>query len=106
MPKKAESNNEFFESIKAGLSAAIEHAEGKRKDLRTTTLPRPPKELSAKEIAGVRAKLNVSQAVFAKYLNISPKTVQAWEQGHGKPNGASLKLLSIARKNPKILLEL
>ena len=105
MPKKTESNNEFFESIKAGLNAAIEHAEGKRKDLRTTTLPRPPKQLSGKEIANLRERLNVSQAVFARYLNISPKTVQSWEQGHGKPSGASLKLLSIARKNPEILLE-
>lgn len=105
MARKVEKKNEFFEDLKAGLTAAIEHAEGRRKDLRTTTLPRPPKALSAKEIARFRTQLNVSQAVFARYLNISPKTVQAWEQGHGKPNGASLKLLSIARKNPKILFE-
>ena len=105
MAKKVEEKNEFFESLKTGLAAAIEHAEGRRKDLRTTTLPRPPKELSAKEIVKVRTQLNVSQAVFAKYLNISPKTVQSWEQGHGKPNGASLKLLSIAKKNPKVLFE-
>lgn len=106
MAKKAETNNDFFEELKAGLNAAIEHAQGKRKDLRTTTLPRPPKELSAKEIVNVRTKLNVSQAVFARYLNISTKTVQSWEQGVGKPNGASLKLLSIAKKNPKLLLEI
>jgi len=105
MAKKAEEKNEFFEDLKAGLQAAIEHASGKRADLRTTTLPRPPKELSAKEIAQVRSQLNVSQAVFARYLNISTKTVQSWEQGHGRPSGASLKLLSIARKNPKVLLE-
>lgn len=105
MEKKTETNNEFFEELKAGLTAAIEHARGKRKDLRTTTLPRPPKELSAKEIVKVRSQLNVSQAVFARYLNISTKTVQSWEQGLGKPNGASLKLLTIAKKNPKILLE-
>lgn len=105
MVKKIEGKNEFFESLKSGLEAAIDHATGKRKDLRTTTLPLPPKEISAKEIANLRAQLNVSQAVFARYLNISPKTVQSWEQGHGKPNGASLKLLSLARKNPKILLE-
>jgi Predicted transcriptional regulator len=105
MAKTTEKNNEFFEDLKAGLSAAIEHAQGKRTDLRTTTLPRPPKELSAKEIVKVRGQLNVSQAVFARYLNISTKTVQSWEQGLGKPNGASLKLLTIAKKNPKILLE-
>jgi putative transcriptional regulator len=105
MAKKVEERNEFFEDLKAGLAAAIEHADGRRKDLRTTTLPRPPKQLSAKEIVKVREGLNVSQAVFARYLNISPKTVQSWEQGYGKPSGASLKLLSIAKKNPKILLE-
>ena len=105
MAKKSEKRNEFFEDLKAGLTAAIEHAQGKRQDLRTTTLPRPPKELSAKEIAMLRSRLNVSQAVFARYLNISTKTVQSWEQGIGKPNGASLRLLSIAKKNPKILID-
>ncbi len=104
MAKKAEKRNDFFEELKAGLAASIEHAEGKRKDLRTTTLPRAPKQLSAKEIVQVREQLNVSQAVFAKYLNISPRTVQSWEQGLGKPSGASLKLLSIAKKNPKVLV--
>jgi len=105
MAKKSDERNEFFESLKSGLAAAIDHAKGKRKDLRTTTLPRPPKQLSAREIAKVREALNVSQAVFAKYLNISPRTVQSWEQGSGKPSGASLKLLSIAKKNPKALVE-
>jgi putative transcriptional regulator len=105
MAKKIEKNNEFFESLREGLEAAIEHAEGKRMDLRTTTLPRPLKPLSKKQIAEIRNTMNVSQAVFAALLNISPKTVQAWEQGHGKPSGASLKLLTIARKDPKILME-
>jgi len=106
MANKPELKNELFEELKAGLNAAIEHAQGKRKDLRTTTLPRPPKALSAKEIVKVRTRLNVSQAVFARYLNISTKTVQSWEQGLGKPSGASLKLLSIAMKDPNVLLEM
>ncbi len=96
--------NEFFNDLKQSLIEGLEHAEGKR-ELRTTTLPRPPKKLSSGEIAALRGKLNVSQAVFACYLNVSPKTVQAWEQGIGKPNGAALKLLSIAKRNPKVLIE-
>ena len=105
MAKRTETSNEFFDELKAGLDAAIDHAKGKRKDLRTTTLPRPPKEMSAKQIVQLRIRLNVSQAVFARYLNISTKTVQSWEQGQGKPSGASLKLLSIAKKNPNMLVE-
>jgi DNA-binding transcriptional regulator YiaG len=34
--------------------------------------------------------MKVSQAVFAGPLNISVKTVQAWEQGNGSPSGPSL----------------
>jgi len=47
MAKKTEEKNEFFESLKTGLEAAIDHAKGARKDLRTPTLPLPPAELSA-----------------------------------------------------------
>jgi putative transcriptional regulator len=42
--------------------------------------------------------------VFARLLNVSLKTVQAWEQGIRQPGDAALKLLTIARKNPEALL--
>jgi len=96
-------DKELFEDLKQSLQEMVEHSEGKR-ELRTTTLPRLPKKLSAAEIAMLRGEINVSQAVFARYLNVSVKSVQAWEQGTGRPSGAALKLLSIASKNPKVLL--
>lgn len=95
-------DKKLFADLKKSLKEAVEHSEGKRK-LRTTTLPRPPQKLTGAEIADLRGKINVSQAVFALYLNVSVKTVQAWEQGAGKPSGAALKLLSIVKKNPEIL---
>jgi len=39
-------------------------------------------------------------------LNISAKTVQVWEQGSREPGDAALKLLTIARKHPEVLLAL
>ena len=96
---------QLFEELKESLNQALQHARGERNDLRTTTLPRPPQKMSSAEIVGLRETLNASQAVFAHYLNVSVKTVQAWEQGIGKPSGAALKLLSIVRKKPEILLE-
>jgi len=96
---------ERFKKLIVGAKQALAHARGERSDLRTTVLPKPLKQLSAKEIADIRLRYNMSQAVFARYLNVSPKTVQAWEQGTGQPSGASLKLLSIAKKNPKILID-
>ena len=53
------------------------------------------KVLKAKEIKHIRVKIKVSQAVFAKLLNISPETVRKWEQGDRHPTGSSLKLLNL-----------
>ena len=98
-------NKKNFGRLMESAKQAVEHAEGKRNDLRTTTLVRPPERMEQGEIVSLREELNVSQAVFANYLNISVKTVQCWEQGIGHPSGAALKLLSIVKKHPKVLLD-
>lgn len=62
--------------------------------------------LSAKSIREIRKSLNVSQGVFAKYLNVTPSTVQKWEQGSVKPQSAALKLLTlVAERGAEILSE-
>jgi putative transcriptional regulator len=93
----------FFDELRDSLEEGLKHAKGERKDLRTSVLPRPPKLLSGGEIANLRERVNCSQAVFAKYLNVSVKTVQSWEQGLKKPSGATLRLLSIVKERPEIL---
>ena len=54
--------------------------------------------LSRTEIKRVRQANNVSQQVFASYLNVTPTLVSQWERGEKKPSGPSLKLLSIVKK--------
>lgn len=55
----------------------------------------PIKEYSAIEIRRIRKRNNVSQTVFARYLNTSPSTVRQWEQGVKNPQAMALKLLSL-----------
>ena len=62
-------------------------------------------EMKPLEISTIRKQLNVSQAVFASFLGVRPASVMSWEYGTRKPSGAVRKLLSIARKNPEILVE-
>jgi putative transcriptional regulator len=93
---------ERFARVMESAKQALEHAEGKR-ELRTTVLIKT-EPMTKEEVKALREKLKVSQAVFANYLNVSPKSVQAWEQGISKPTGAALRLLRIARKNPDILV--
>lgn len=49
----------------------------------------------AAHIKAIRESVHVSQSVFAAYLNTSPSTVRAWEQGGKSPRGTSLKLLNL-----------
>lgn len=91
-----------FEDLLASMNEALEHAEGKR-SLRTTTLPLPPAPLSGRAVKNVRATLHASQAVFARYLNVSTKLVQAWEAGRRVPDGPALVLLHIAVAQPGLI---
>ena len=51
--------------------------------------------MSAADIRAVRARERVSQAVFARYLNITTGLISQWERGEKRPAGASLKLLNL-----------
>lgn len=52
-------------------------------------------EYTGEEIQALRKRQRLSQAVFAKYLNISPSMVRSLEQGKRHAHGAILKLLNI-----------
>jgi putative transcriptional regulator len=54
--------------------------------------------LEPKQIKKIRETSHVSQAVFARFLNISVSTVQKWEIGQKKPTGTALKLLHLVEK--------
>ena len=56
-------------------------------------------DLQPVEIKAMREKLNISQPVFARYLNTSVSTIQKWETGAKRPSGMSLKLLSVVQKH-------
>lgn len=100
-------SDEAFAGLKEAMGDALAFERGERRNLKVSRIqaPRPPKALSPQDIARIRQKLNCSQAVFAMMLNISPKTVQAWEQGSREPGDAALKLLTIAKRHPEVLLE-
>jgi putative transcriptional regulator len=64
------------------------------REIATLCLPQI-KRYSSDNIRDIRHRAHLSQAVFAKVLNVEPVTVQKWEQGAKKPSGASLRLLQI-----------
>ncbi len=55
----------------------------------------PVRPLAPKQIREIRLREGASQAVFARYLNVTTGLVSQWERGEKRPQGASLKLLSL-----------
>lgn len=94
--------SKFFNDLMESLTEVKEHLEGKR-TLRTETLPRPePLHITADEVKAIRARLNLSQSVFAKRLRTSVKTYQGWEQGKSTPNPQATILLRLVEQSPQV----
>lgn len=61
-------------------------------------LPQVP-DYTPRQIREIRTRCNASQAVFARYLNITASSLQKWEIGQKKPSNVAMKLLSLVDKN-------
>ena len=66
-------------------------------------MPESPPEIDAATLAALRTQAAMSQAVFAKLLNVSTKTLQSWEQGVRQPSEASRRLLQVFSEEPAML---
>lgn len=55
----------------------------------------PVKQYKASEVQDIRKKTGMSQKIFASYIGVSPKTVEAWEAGTNHPSGAASRLLNM-----------
>lgn len=102
MPRKIRLN--VFDDVRQSLADAVAYEQRKPVNLRTREIPPPPRPLKPVEIRRIRLSLNASQALFARFLNVSRNTVESWEQGVRQPDQAALKLLTIAKKYPQAVL--
>ena len=58
----------------------------------------PIEEFTPAAIREIREREQISQPIFARYLNVTKGMVSAWERGTKKPSGAALRLLSVIKK--------
>ena len=73
----------------------VEGRKGTGKAKEKTYMILPVKEYNGKEIRDVRMKAGMTQSVFASYMGVSIKTVEAWEGGRTHPTGPVFRLLDI-----------
>ena len=92
-----------YESIMQGLTEAVDYQHGKINARKTKLTVKPVDSFNNDDIKQIRQKTGLSQVMFAGSLGVSPKTVEAWENGRNKPEGASRRLLEIVRDDPGFL---
>ena len=101
MAKNRKYKSDALEAIHSSASAmfrvgAIDKATMREFDASCLSVPAP---LEPERIKQIRESQNVSQPVFARYLNTSESTIEKWETGAKRPSGMALKLLDIVEKH-------
>ena len=85
----------LFDDLKEGLEEAIAYEKGTGKAKVKTYMILPVKEYDGKKIREVRSKAGMTQSVFASYMGVSIKTVEAWVGGRTHLTGPVFRLLDI-----------
>src|SRR5271163_2482948 len=91
----------LFIEMMAGFAEATKHRRKQNARVRVSRISQDVAALRPKEIRKIRTALGLSQTDFARYLGTSVVRVRSWEQGIRRPQSATLRLLNIAKKNPR-----
>ncbi len=97
--------SELFEELKLGLEQAIDFEKGTGKARVTKLSISPIPDYSKEDIRDIRIKAQMSQRLFAYYLGVSQKTVEAWESGKNHPTGPACRLLKILETGDDELIQ-
>ena len=81
-------NMSQFESIKQGLTEAIEHAAGQDSEA-VVHLPR------TLDVKSIREQVGMTQTAFAAVFDVSLSTLRRWERGERTPQGPARVLLHL-----------
>lgn len=91
--------NSLYDDLVTGLNQAIEIKKGNLTGRKTTLTIEPVIEYNNEDVKRIRIDSGMSQSVFAEYMGVSQKTVEAWEHGTNKLSGPVRRILSLMEKN-------
>lgn len=96
----------MYNELMMSIGEAIEDAQSTEKKLqRRVVTVIPVKEYNAEEIKAIRKETGLSQKLFASYLGVSNKTVEAWETGTNQPSGAARRILHMMEMHSNLIEE-
>lgn len=96
----------LFNELRKSVEEMELHRRGKITLREFTIKPRPRLAVTARLIRQTRRDLNLSRAVFAHQLGVSPRTLEKWELGTAAPNDPAATLILLVRRYPDMLRRL
>ena len=89
------------DAILAGVEDVLAYLKGDMSRGRIV-YPKIPAKVNVKRI---RQKLAMTRGQFAMQYGFSVRTLEKWERGERKPDGAARAFLAVIAKNPKAVAE-
>jgi putative transcriptional regulator len=84
---------------KSGLLTKAAYEKITMRHLKAADIPAPvTAKISGSEIKAIREQAKLSQAVFARYLNVTAGYVSQLERGDKTPTGPAVVLLNVIRR--------
>jgi DNA-binding transcriptional regulator YiaG len=83
----------------AEINATIER--GGEFTRRSVVMVVKPRSYGPNAVRATRAKLRLSQPLFAAFLGTNPKTVESWEQGRRIPSPMARRFMDELNRSPE-----
>ena len=100
----------IFDDIISSLNELAEHAQGKETSVvvhrRSSQDVIDIPDFSPYEIRDVRIASDMSQKTFAACVGVSVKSVEAWEGGRSRPDGAARRIIGLMKSHPHFAEEM
>ena len=103
--KDASVESEILETLREFTDALTKGEVSKRFTCRQIKLDLKTASYSPELVKTTRQLLQVSQALFARFLGVSPKTVRSWEQGINTPSPMACRFMDEIRRSPNYWME-
>jgi putative transcriptional regulator len=93
---KAVKHSKAGKRLITAMKEVVDHVEGR------IALPmRYPEIPDDVDVKAIRTRLGLSQAKFARRYAVSPRSLQEWEQGRRRPEGAVRAYLTVIARDPQ-----
>lgn len=92
--------DDLFSELVEGFEQAIAYQRGTHPNPESFVIHAPRRV----DVSGLRARLGLSQAAFARTFSVSVATVRNWEQNRRTPEGPARVLLQVIEREPEAVI--